>query len=144
MPIPLVDPRGLRFAAAITSLVLAIVLLAGSPTREILLGLQVVVFALGVFGAPSKAPYGLLFQWFVRPRLAAPADLEDSRPPRFAQAVGLFFTTAALVALLSGAVTAGLVLAAVALVAALLNATVGLCLGCELYLILRRATPVKA
>lgn len=73
-----------------------------------------------------QTPYSPLFRWFVRPRLAAPAELEDSRPPRFAQAVGLFFTTAALIALLAGAVTAGLVLAAVALVAALLNATTGL------------------
>jgi hypothetical protein len=42
----LVDPRGLRFAASLTAIVLAIVLITGSP---ILLGAQAVVFAIGAF-----------------------------------------------------------------------------------------------
>jgi hypothetical protein len=54
--------------------------------------------------------------------------------------LGLAFTAVAVLLLLAGVATAGLVVVGLALVAALLNAAFGLCLGCELYLILRRAT----
>ena len=58
--------------------------------------------------------------------------------------MGFSFTAVALVAFLAGATTVGLVATAFALIAALLNASIGLCLGCELYLVLRRFTPVSA
>ena len=139
-----VDPRGLRVAAGITALVVAVVLVLPSPAREWLLAFQVAVFASATFLGLPRSPYAILFARVVRPRIGAPAELEDSRPPRFAQLVGLAFTTVALVLLLLGATTAALVATAFALVAALLNASVGLCLGCELYLALRRFTPVRA
>lgn len=140
MSVDTVDPRALRFAAAITSLVLAVAIIAPSPWRETLLGLQAVVFALGAFGSLHRAPYGLLFARLVRPRLAPPTETEDARAPRFAQLVGLGFTATALVLLLAGLTVGGLVVAGLALVAALLNASIGLCLGCEVYLLYRRAT----
>lgn len=147
----LVDPRGLRFSAALTSIVLVIVLVAPSPAREILLGLQALIFAQGAFGSLQYNPYSLVFRGFVRPRLGAPAELEDPRPPRFAQLVGFVFAVTALTLLIlalatttagteSGLYTAGLVVAGFALVAALLNAVFGLCLGCEIYLLVRRLT----
>jgi hypothetical protein len=139
-----VDPRGLRVAAGITAVVLALVLVTPEPVNEILLAAQVVVFAVATLAGLSRSPYSILFATVVRPRLGAPAELEDSRPPRFAQLVGLVFTAVALVAFLAGASTIGYVFTAFALVAALLNASVGLCLGCELYLVLRRLTPVRA
>ena len=139
-----VDPRGLRFGAAITSAVLALSFLSSSPWNVVLLGLQAVIFALGAFGSLQRAPYGLLFSRFVRPRLGAPTETEDSRPPQFAQLVGLAFVVVALLGFLTGATVVGLIATAFALVAALLNATVGFCLGCETYLLVRRLTPVKA
>lgn len=140
-----VDPRGLRVVAGITSAVLAVVLVVPSePVRTALLAVQVVVFAIAVVAGLQKSPYAIFFARVVRPRIGRPAELEDSRPPRFAQAVGLAFTTVALVLLLAGATTAALVATAFALVAALLNASVGFCLGCELYLVLRRLRPVNA
>lgn len=140
-----VDPRGLRVVAGITSAVLAVVLVVPSePVRTALLAVQVVVFAIAVVAGLQKSPYAIFFARVVRPRIGRPAELEDSRPPRFAQAVGLAFTTVALVLLLAGATTAALVATACALVAALLNASVGFCLGCELYLVLRRLRPVNA
>ncbi|CAN5218666.1 DUF4395 domain-containing protein [soil metagenome] len=135
-----VDARGLRFAAAITSVVLAVALLVVSPVREILVAAQFGVFALGAFAGLDRSPYGILFKTFARPLLGRPTHLEDSRPPRFAQLVGFAFVAIALVSLLLGATTLGLVAIAFALVAALLNATTGFCLGCELYLVLRRVT----
>lgn len=136
-----VDPRGLRFAAALTSIALAIVLVTPSPVREIVLGLQVVVFAVAVAFGVHASPYGAIFRAVVRPRIGASAATEDARPPRFAQLVGLIFTASALLTFALGSTALGLVLTAFALIAALLNATVGLCLGCELYLTWRRIVP---
>ncbi|MBC9227216.1 DUF4395 family protein [Aeromicrobium sp. 636] len=133
-----VDPRALRFGAALTSAVLALVLVTPSPAREIVLGAQTVVFALGVFVSLAASPWSWLFRAVVRPRIGAPDRTEDARPPRFAQAIGLTFALVGLVALLTGATTVGLVAVGFAFVAALLNATTGFCLGCELYLTTRR------
>ena len=136
-----VDPRGLRFAAALTSVVVAAALVTAEPVREaaiVLTAAQAVVFAVGAFLGVRHSPYGRLFGRFVRPRLAPPTELEDARPPRFAQAVGLVFTAVALVALALDAQVVALVALAFALVAALLNAAIGFCLGCEMYLLVRR------
>lgn len=140
-----VDPRGLRVVAAITSVVLAVVLVVPStPVRVTLLAVQVAVFAIASFVGLQRSPYAIVYARLVRPRIGAPAELEDARPPRFAQLVGLTFATVALVALVGGATTVALAATAFALVAALLNASVGLCLGCELYLALRRFAPANA
>jgi uncharacterized phage infection (PIP) family protein YhgE len=140
-----VDPRGLRVVAAITAVVLAAVLaIPSEPVRIVLLAIQVAVFATAALIGLQKSPYAVFYATVVRPRIGAPAELEDARPPRFAQVVGLVFTTIALVSLLAGATTVALVFTAFALVAALLNAAVGLCLGCEMYLVLRRLSPSGA
>lgn len=128
----LIDPRGPRFAAAFTSVVLATVLLTGNVW---LLAAQGAVFA---FGAAGRSPYTVIFRALLRPRLGPPGQLEDPRPVRFAQAVGLGFILAALAALGAGSTLAAQVFVAAALVAALLNAALGLCLGCEVYLLARR------
>ena len=133
---PHVDPRGLRVVAWLTTAVLAAVLVTGSG---LLLLAQAVVFALGA-SSLSRHPYGWLFRRFVAPRLAPPTELEDSRPPRFAQAVGLGFAALGSLALLGGATTLGLVLTSAALAAAFLNAAFGFCLGCEAYLLIKRTT----
>jgi hypothetical protein len=140
-----VDPRGLRVVAGITAAVLAAVLaIPSEPVRIVLLAVQVAVFAVAALIGLQKSPYAMFYAKAVRPRIGPPAELEDARPPRFAQLVGLAFTTVALVALLAGATTVALVATAFALVAALLNAAVGVCLGCEMYLVLRRIAPARA
>jgi hypothetical protein len=137
-----IDPRGARVAAALTSLVLAVVLLtAPGPLALILLAAQTAVFAIGALSGVQHTPYSLLFRTLLRPRLGPPAELEDAAPPRFAQGVGLGFATVGLVALAAGATTVGLVAVGFALAAALLNAATGFCLGCELYLLTKRAIP---
>ena len=138
-----VDPRGLRVNAGITAVVLALVLVTPEPVSVVLLAIQVAVFAVSAVVSLQASPYAIAFATVVRPRIGPPAELEDARPPRFAQLVGLGFTTAALIAFLAGATTVGYIATVLALVAALLNAAVGVCLGCELYLALRRLTPVR-
>ena len=130
---PLVDPRAPRLAAALTTVVLAVALLTGNVW--VLLA-QTAVFALGV---RDRSPYAVLFRRVVRPRLGPPAELEDSRPLRFAQALGLAFAVTALVGVAVGVPALTLVAVAAALAAAFLNAAFGVCLGCEVYLLLRRS-----
>jgi hypothetical protein len=135
----MIDPRGPRFSAWITSAVLLVaLLLSGSPLAAgVVVGIQALVFALGSRG---RSPYQLVFRSVVKPRLAPPEELEAEAPTRFAQVVGLGFALSGAVCFLSGAVLAGQVLTGFALVAALLNAAIGLCLGCELYIVLQRTS----
>jgi hypothetical protein len=136
-----IDVRGPRFGAAVTTVVLAVVLVLGPGTAAaVLLSLQAVVFALGAFG---RSPYAVLFARFVRPRLGPTTETEDPRPPRFAQAVGLAFAAVGLVGLLGGVPVVFVAAVAMALAAAFLNAAFAFCLGCELYLLARRAVPAR-
>lgn len=157
-----IDPRGPRFVAGITALLLLVDVFLGltglSTARTtdgwalttatlgerlldpafLLLVVIAVLFLWGVV-SPRTAPWGVLFRSLVAPRLAPPAELEDPRPPRFAQGVGLFVAVIGLVLHLAG-VPWGLTLAAAAaFIAAFLNAVFGVCLGCQLYLLLQRA-----
>ncbi|MFT3798644.1 MAG: DUF4395 domain-containing protein [Microbacterium sp.] len=96
------------------------------------------LFLWGVL-SPRTAPWGALYRSVVQPRLAPPKELEDPRPPRFAQGVGLFVTGLGLVLHLLGVPLALPIAAGMAFIAAFLNAVFGLCLGCQLYLVLQRA-----
>lgn len=141
----MVDPRGPRFAATVTTVVLAITLLA-IPDNEFstdLLAVVLLTFQAAVFGAAAlfglKAQlYGRIYRAFIAPRLAPPKELEDEAPPRFAQQIGLAFVLVALVGLAWGAPIVAKVAVALALAAAFLNAAFNFCLGCEIYVLYRR------
>ncbi|MFD5741817.1 DUF4395 domain-containing protein [Streptomyces massasporeus] len=132
-----IDVRGPRFGAAVTAAVLAVVLVTGSAW---LLAWQTLAFLLGAAGGVRHSPYGLLFARVVRPRLGPPTEFEAPEPPRFAQAVGLLFAGLGLVGYTLGPGWLGLAATGAALAAAFLNAAFGYCLGCELYLLVRRVT----
>jgi hypothetical protein len=137
----MVDVRGPRFGAWVTSVVLAVALLTGSGW---LVAAQAVVFAIGAVAGLRYAPYGVVFRVLVAPRLGPVREREPESPPRFAQLVGFGFALAGSSAYLLGLPVLGAVATGLALVAALLNATTGFCLGCELYLLIRRARPARA
>lgn len=126
-----IDPRGPRFGAAFTTVVLAGALVLASP---VLLALQAVVFAIGAFAGPARQPYGIVFKRLVRPRLTAPDHLEDPAAPRFAQACGLAFSLVGLLGFALGAQWLALGAIGFALAAAFLNAAFDFCVGCEIYL----------
>lgn len=139
-----IDPRSPRFGAAITTVLLAItIVLTLIPSTYVvgivLLAVIVVLFAIGGIAGIRRHPYGALFRRFVRPRLAPPTELEAPEPPTFAQQVGLFVTAVGLVLALVGLPSAAPVAAAVALIAAFLNAVFDVCIGCLLYVWLIRA-----
>jgi hypothetical protein len=143
-----IDPRGPRFGAAIINIFSIIIFFlalekATEPTALAVLSIVWVSFLWGTLFGTSNHPFGILYKTFIRPRLAAPKELEDSRPPRFAQLVGLFVTSIGfLLAALS--VPFGIAIAAGALLAAsTLQAYFGYCLGCQIYLGLRRAGIIR-
>lgn len=174
-----IDPRGPRFAATITALLLLVatfLALIGISTARLpgswfaltpssdfafLAGqtwaissasigdraldpgflLTVVIALLFLWGviSPRTAPWSVLFRTLVRPRLAPPTELEDPRPPRFSQGVGLFVVGIGLLLHLAGVPWALPIATAAAFIAAFLNAAFAFCLGCQLYLLLQRA-----
>ena len=133
----LVDVRGPRFGAWVTTVVLAVVLITSST---VLLAIQAAVFLVGAAAGLRWAPYGIVFRTLVRPRLGPPTEFEGEAPPRFAQAVGAVFALVGTVGFAVGLPALGLAATALAFAAAFLNAAFGFCLGCEMYLLFRRAT----
>ncbi|MFC4223221.1 DUF4395 domain-containing protein [Lysinibacter cavernae] len=169
-----IDPRGPRFGATITSVLLAITVFLGligtsasrlvgetSPPVDlgwalpsltiaqraadpafILLVIIAALFAWGAFAGIQRHPYGLFFARVIRPRLAPSSERENPAAPTFAQGVGLIVVGIGLVLHLAGVPLALPLAAGAAFIAAFLNAAVGFCLGCQIYLLLQRAKPV--
>jgi hypothetical protein len=129
-----IDARGPQFNAALTSILLVLVLVtAQTVAGVVLLTLQAVLFGIAVAAGVQRTPAAWLFRRLVRPRLGPAARWEDPRPPRFAQGIGLAFAVTGLVGLTTGPTWLGYTAVAFALVAAVLNATVQICLGCRIY-----------
>ena len=130
-----VDPRGQRFSAALSTAVLIVVLVTGSWVP---LAVQAAVFAVGALVGLRHAPYGLVYRFLVRPRLGPPRELEAEAPPRFAQGVGLGFALVGVAGYVLAIEWLGVGATALALGAAFLNAAFGFCLGCEMFVLIRR------
>ena len=128
-----VDPRGPRVAAAVTAVVLAAALVTENAW---IVGAQAVLFA---FGAAGRSPYQMLFATIVRPHLTPSSEREPVAPLLFAQTVGLVFAAVGTVGFAIGIAPLGFIFTGFAFAAAFLNAAFGLCLGCEMYLLIARA-----
>ena len=135
-----IDPRGPRFGAVVTTVVLAVVLITGSAA---LLGAQLAVFTIGAVFGLRYAPYGIVYRRLVRPRLGPPERTEAEAPPRFSQGVGMVFAAGGVVGYALGAPVAGLVCTGFALFAAFLNAAFDFCLGCQVYLFIQRNLRIR-
>ena len=134
-----IDPRGPRFNQA----VLSGALLAGFLVdwRPVVPLFALVLLAGAALG-PRYGPFLALYAKVIRPRLAPPAELEDPRPPRFAAAVGVVFLAAGALAFAAGHAGIGWALGLVVAALAGLSATTGICVGCEMYLVLARRRPL--
>lgn len=133
-----IDARGPRFTAIVTTIVLAIALVTGSMW---LLLAQTLVFAVGAVAGLRYAPYGLIYRFLVRPRLGPPSRVEPAAPPRFAQGVGMVIAAVGVIGYAVGITGIGIAFTAMALAAAFLNAAFDFCLGCQMYLFIRRISP---
>ena len=112
-----IDPRGPRFGALITLVVFAVVLVTGSVW---LLAAQALVFAAGTFLGMRRSPYSLVYRWL---------------------GTGLLISVIGVIGYGTGVTALGMAAAAAGLIAAFLNGVFGLCLGCEMYLLIRRIWP---
>jgi hypothetical protein len=152
-----IDPRGPRFGAAVTGVLLLVVIglfLSGlTLAATIVFAYITLVFAWGAFAGVQRHPYGLFFRAVIRPRLAPPTELEDPTPPTFAQGVGLVITAIGLLlSFIPGLALALPIAAGLAFIAAFLNSVFAYCLGCQIYLLLvrvgllgrNRSTPAAA
>ena len=131
-----IDARGPRFGAAITTVVFAAALATHNAWFVVA---QAIVFAIGAFKGPQFTPYAFIYKSVVKPRLKGDVPTEEVKPPQFAQKVGLLFAVVAIVGAVTGLDLVFSVAVAMALGAAFLNAAFNFCLGCEIYLLLLRA-----
>ena len=135
-----IDPRGPRFNQAVLTVALLGAFLLDA---RVVVPVFAVVLLLGAAFGPRYGPFLRLYAEVIRPRLAPPADLEDPRPPRFAAAVGVAFLTAATIAFAAGAIAVGWGLALVVAALAGLAAVTGICVGCEIYVLVARRLGVR-
>lgn len=153
---PKIDSRaprwigGYTFVIAIAALLVALI----NPIGPTLLGrvlspefILVFVlwlsFAAGTFWGNAAHPFAAFYKRVVQPRLRRPIPTEDARPPRFALVIGFALTTIGLVLHALGVPYGLVVAAAFVVIASFLQAFVGYCLGCQVYLLLARAGIIK-
>ena len=135
-----VDSAVPRAKAALHFLLPAIAFLVGPPAAQYILLATGLIMAASVLGGPKFSLFGRLFK-AVRPVLKiGPGKLEAVAPHRFAEGVGAVFLLAAAAMYFAGAILAGQVLALIVVALALLNAAAGICVGCQMYLLLKRFT----
>ncbi len=146
-----IDPRGPRFGATITSVLMLVVLYLAldASTYSIAVWIVAIVtglFAIGASLGTAKHPYGLIFKSLIRPLLKAPTALEDARPPKFAQLIGFTIScTGLFFGLLGPDYALGLIITASAtFLAAFLNSVFSYCIGCQIWLALARSGVIKA
>ncbi len=135
-----IDPRGPRFNQACIAAVLLVAFVVNWPL--VVPGIAVVLLAGAALG-PRFGPFLAFYAMVVKPRLGPPSELEDPRPPRFAAAFGALVLAAATVAFVAGQVDLGWVLALAVAVLAGLAAGTGICVGCEIYMIMARRRGVR-
>ena len=135
--VPLIDARGPRYTAALTTLVLSAAIITES---NLIIGFQFTVFLSAVLFGLRRSIYGFLYRNLIQPRLKGPVPSEYESAPRFAQLIGALFALTALIGGLTGNTAVFLIATGFALAAAFLNAAFGFCLGCQIYLLILRAT----
>jgi len=133
------NPVNEKAARVVAAGVVALSVLAIATGWRWLLIVLALGFAARVASGPRFSPLGLLATRVIAPRLGSPRPVPGP-PKRFAQAVGLTFSLAAvLLAFAFDAPTAAWIVTGVLAGAAFLEAALGLCLGCQVFALLMRA-----
>jgi phosphate/sulfate permease len=125
----LIDSRAPRVNQAVIGSLSLVAVLTGAWWLLALLALQL---ALGLTLGRRWCLACVAYFELIQPRIGE-GPLEDSRPPRAANVVGLAVLTAASIAYTAGATTLGIALGSLVAVLALLAAVTGFCTGCEAY-----------
>ncbi len=124
-----IDARAPRFNQAVVGIVALAGALLGWPVLWALMAAQLF---LGLTLGRRFCLTCLAYYELIQPRLGE-GELEDSRPPRLANMIGVAFLAAAALAWWLGAPTVGIVLGALVAALALLAAVTNFCTGCEIY-----------
>jgi Domain of unknown function (DUF4395) len=135
-----IDARAPRTNQAVIGTLSLVAFLTGAEWLPAVLAAQL---AIGLtLGRQFCLPCLLYFE-LIQPRFGE-GPIEDSRPPRFANMVGIAFLGAATVAFIAGAAAVGWTLTLIVAALALLAAITGLCAGCEMYRLTARMRGVNA
>jgi hypothetical protein len=129
-PAARIDPRGHRFGAGLSSMLLIVAAFTNAPWL-----VAVALVSIGVSAAFGLrySIYGVIWRRIVRLARLGPAEPEHEYPPRFAQVLG---STALSLSLLAFAAQLPIVAWGLALAVAGLQGLLGItgyCLGCRLY-----------
>ena len=136
-----IDPRGYRFGAGVTLVGAIVAMLVGAPwPGDLVLAVLAVLFLPGATIGPQVTLQSFLFRTLIRPRIGKPTKTESFRPPRFAQQIGLVLSATGAVLGFAGFAWGVYVFGGFVLAASFLNSVFGYCLGCEIYLALKRLT----
>jgi hypothetical protein len=125
-----IDPRGHRFGAGVSAILLIVATVTQTPWLVALVLLSIGVSA--AFGLKYSI-YGAIWRRIVKVAKLGPAEPEHEYPPRFAQVLGSVALTLSLIAFALGAATLGWVFALAVAGLQTLLAVTGYCLGCRLY-----------
>jgi hypothetical protein len=135
-----IDARAPRTNQAVIGLLSLVAVLTGAEWLPAVLAAQL---AIGLtLGRRYCLPCLLYFE-VIQPRFGE-GPIEDSRPPRFANMVGVAFLGAATIAFLAGAPAVGWTLTVIVAALALLAAITGFCAGCQVYRLTARLRGVAA
>lgn len=135
-----IDARAPRFNQVAVGLAALLGIVFGWPLLWALMALQLLI---GLTAGRRYCLTCLAYFLLIQPRFGE-GPLEDSRPPRLANAMGSVFLGAAAGAWWLGAPTTGRVLAGIVAVLAFVAATSGFCTGCEIYKLSARLRGVSA
>ena len=124
-----IDARAPRTNQAVIGVVALVAVLTGWWVLLALLALQL---ALGLTLGRRWCLACVFYYEVLQPRFGE-GPLEDSRPPRFANMVGLGFLGSASIAYLVGWTSVGTILGGIVSALALLAAATGFCTGCSAY-----------
>lgn len=133
-----VDSKVPRAKAVFHAVLPGIAFLLGAPAATIILGITAVAMTLSVLGGPRYSLFGKLVAAIRGGLGVKPGQLEESAPHRFAEGVGAVFLLAAAVSYLVGMSGLGEALALIVVALAILNAAAGICVGCQMYLLLQK------
>ena len=141
---------GYTFVLALASLLLALLRPIEDTVRGRVLSPEFLLmfvlwlsFGAGTLWGNGAHPFAWVYRRLVQRRLSRPIPTEDARPPRFALGVGFSLTTIGLVLHAAGVPYGLAVAAALVVVASFLQAFVGYCLGCQVYLLLVRGGVIR-
>ncbi len=126
----MIDPRGHRFGAGVSAVLLIVATLTGTPWLVALVLLSIGLSS--TFGLRYSI-YGVAWRRIAKAFALPKVEPEHEYPPRFAQVLGSTALTLALAAFALGVTPLGWLLTLAVATLQTVLAVTGYCLGCRLY-----------